>query len=176
MALWRAVAEGKRFEVVCSESRPMNEGVVLARALAECGVSVDLVVDAGLFGWLDRADSVLVGADAVMATGVVNKLGTRPLLEAARRLNVPTYVLADSTKWLPPRLGEFWRVRAESPTEITRLRHPDLTVDNRYFDVSPLSLLTGVIWDEGVGRPSSIRKRIGQIQVSATFVNLLKAS
>jgi hypothetical protein len=67
-------------------------------------------------------------------------------------------------------------MREESPTEITRLRRPHLTVANRYFDLSPLSLLTGVIWDEGVDRSSSIRKRIGQLQASATLVKLLKAS
>jgi translation initiation factor 2B subunit (eIF-2B alpha/beta/delta family) len=176
LALWRAIAEGKRFIVVCSESRPANEGVALAEDLAGRGVPVYLAVDAALFGWLGIADLVLTGADAIMTTGIVNKVGTRPLLETARRLHVPAYALADSTKWLPPRLAGYWRVRAESPAEVTRLRHPNLTVDNRYFDLSPLSLVTGVIWEEGVGRSSSIRKRLGQIQVSATLVNLLKAS
>ena len=176
LALWRAVAEGKRFEVVCSESRPMNEGVVLARALAERGVSVRLVVDAALFGWLERADLLLVGADAVLPAGVVNKVGTRPLLETARRLHVPAYVLADSTKWLPSALAGFWRVRAVSPHEITRRRHPNLRIDNRYFDTSPHWLLTGVIWERGITRSGSIRTQIGQRRVSAALVRLLQAS
>lgn len=176
LALWQAVAEGTRFEVVCAESRPMNEGVVLARALAERGVSVRLVVDAALFGWLERADLLLLGADAVLPAGVVNKIGTRPLLEAARRLHVPAYVLADSTKWLPSPLAGLWRVRAESPGEIARLRHPNLRIDNRYFDTSPHSRLTGVIWEKGISRSGSIRRRIERRRVSAALVKLLASS
>jgi translation initiation factor eIF-2B subunit delta len=176
LALWRAVAEGKRFEVACSESRPMGEGVALAGALAERGVPVHLAVDAALFGWLGRATLVMVGADAVTATGIVNKIGTRPLLEAAHRAGVPAYVLADSTKWLPPRLARFWRVRDESPGEVTTLRHPNLSVDNRYFDTSPLSLAAGLVSEAGVSRPASVRGRVRRSRVSAGLVRVLSAS
>jgi len=176
LALWRAVAEGKRFEVACSESRPMREGVALAGALAERGVPVHLTVDAALFGWLGRATLVMVGADAVTAAGIVNKIGTRPLLEAARRCGVSAYVLADSTKWLPPRLARFWRVRDESPGEVATLRHPNLTVENRYFDMSPLSLAAGLVSAGGVSRPASIRERIRHGRVSAGLVQVLSAS
>ena len=176
LALWRAVAEGRRFEVACSESRPMNEGVALAQALAERGVPVHLMVEAALFGWLGRAGLVLVGADAVTATGIVNKVGTRPLLEAARRAGVPAYVLADSTKWLPPRLARFCRVRDEAPGEVARLRHPNLTVENRYFDTSPLSLAAGLVSEAGVSRPASAGDRIRRGRVSARLVRVLSAS
>jgi len=176
LALWRAVAEGKRFEVACAESRPMNEGVALARALAQRGVSVHLVVDAALYGWLGRATQVLVGADAVMATGIVNKVGTRPLLEAGRRAGIPAYVLADSTKWLPPGLDRFWRVRDESPGEVTTVRHPNLRIENRYFDTSPLSLASGLVSEGGVSRPASIRERIRRSRASARLVRVLSGS
>jgi len=173
LALWRAMAGGKTFVVACSESRPMNEGVALAKFLAERGVPVSLVVDAGLFDWIGIADLVFVGADAVFSTGIVNKIGTEPLLQAARRLGVPAYVLADSSKWLPDRLARFWRVRPESPAEITALRHANLVVHNRYFDLSPLSLITGIVWEGGVARPSEIRRRIAKLPVSRRLVTLL---
>jgi translation initiation factor 2B subunit (eIF-2B alpha/beta/delta family) len=173
LALWRAMAEGKLFVVTCSESRPMNEGVALAKFLAERGVPVDLVVDAGLSDWLGIDDLVLVGADAILRTGVVNKIGTEPLLQAARRLGVPAYVLADSSKWLPDRLARFWRVRPESPAEITTLRHPNLVIPNRYFDSSPLNLVSGIVWEGGVSRPADIRRRIERLPVSRALVQLL---
>jgi translation initiation factor 2B subunit (eIF-2B alpha/beta/delta family) len=173
LALWRAVAEGKLFVVTCSESRPMNEGVALARFLAERGVPVYLVVDAGLFDWLGIADLVLVGADAILSTGVVNKIGTEPLLQAARRLGVPVYVLADSTKWLPDRLSRFWRVRPESPAEIATLRHPNLEIPNRCFDTSPLKLVTGIVWEGGLSRPAGVRNRIARLPVSKVLEHLL---
>jgi translation initiation factor 2B subunit (eIF-2B alpha/beta/delta family) len=176
LALWRAVAEGRRFAVACSESRPANEGVALARALADRGVPVHLMVDAALFGWLERASLVLVGADAVTAAGFANKIGTRPLLEAARRAGVPAYVLADSTKWLPAPVARFWRVRPESPGEIATLRRPDLTVDNRYFDTSPLSLAAGLVTADGVSRPASVRDRLRRAHVSTGLLRVLSAS
>jgi translation initiation factor 2B subunit (eIF-2B alpha/beta/delta family) len=173
LALWRAVGEGKVFVVTCSESRPMNEGVALARFLAERGVPVYLVVDAGLFNWLGIADLVLVGADAILRTGIVNKIGTEPLLRSARRIGVPVYVLADSSKWLPDRLARFWRVRPESPAEITNLRHPNLVIHNRYFDMSPLTLVTGIVWESGVSRPAAVRSQIARLPVSRALEHVL---
>jgi len=173
LALWRAMAEGNAFVTVCSESRPMNEGMALAKFLAERGVPVYLVVDAGLSNWLGIADLILLGADAVFSQGIVNKIGTEPLLQAARRIGIPAYVLADSSKWLPDRLARFWRVRKESPAEITALRHPNLVIHNRYFDQSPLTLVTGVVWEGGVARPGEIHRRIARLPVSKPLVTLL---
>lgn len=173
LALWRAMAGGKTFVVACSESRPINEGVALGKFLVERGVPVYLVVDAGLSEWLGIADLILLGADAVSSTGIVNKIGTEPLLQAARRLEVPAYVLADSSKWLPDRLARFWRVRKESPAEITALRHPNLVIHNRYFDQSALNLVTGIVWEGGVAGPGEIRRRIARLPVSRPLVTLL---
>lgn len=175
-ALWRAMALGRRFEVVCSESRPMREGVTLARRLAALGIPVHLVVDAALAEWIERADLVLLGADAVMPDVVVNKVGTEPLLQAARRAGVPAYMLADSSKWLPEGLAGFWRVREEAPEEIARPGVPTLRVHNRYFGTSPLSLVTGVVWEGGVARPADVRRRITRLPVSKGLVRLLKTA
>ncbi len=174
MALWRAVAAGRRFEVVCSESRPMCEGVALARRLAALGVPVNLVVDAALPEWMERAGLVLLGADAITPDGVVNKVGTEPLLHAARRTGVPTFVLADSSKWLPERLASFWQIREEAPEEIARSDDPNLRVRNRYFGKSPLALVTGVVWEGGVARPGEVKRRIDRLPVSETLVTLLR--
>jgi translation initiation factor 2B subunit (eIF-2B alpha/beta/delta family) len=173
MALWRAMAAGRRFEVVCSESRPMCEGVALARRLAALGVPVHLVVDAALPEWMGRADLVLLGADAITPEGAVNKVGTEPLLHAARRTGAPAFVLADSSKWLPERLARFWQIREEAPEEIARSDDPNLRVRNRYFGKSPLALVTGVVWEGGVSRPGEIRRRIARLPVSASLVRLL---
>lgn len=173
LALWRAMAAGRRFEVICSESRPAGEGVELARRLAALGIPVHLVLDAALIEWVPQASLLLLGADAITPHGVVNKVGTEPLLHAARRAGVPAYILADSSKWLPDRLARFWRIRPESPAEITALRHPNLMIHNRYFDQSPLTLVTGMVWEGGVARPGEIRRRIARLPVSASLVRLL---
>ncbi|MBI4734782.1 MAG: hypothetical protein HY766_01770 [candidate division NC10 bacterium] len=173
LALWRAMAAGRRFEVVCSESRPMREGVALARQVAALGIPVHLVVDAALAEWIHRADLVLLGADAVMSEAVVNKVGTEPLLRAAQRAGVRAYVLADRSKWLPDALAEFWRIREEAPEEVARPGVPTLRVHNRYFGTSPLALVTGLVWEGGVARPADVRRRITRLPVSKGLVRLL---
>lgn len=176
LALWRAMAAGRRFEVVCSESRPMREGVTFARRLAALGIPVHLVVDAALAEWIERANLVLLGADAVMPDVVANKVGTEPLLHAARRAGVPAYMLADSSKWLPDALAEFWRIREEAPEEVARPGVPTLRVHNLYFGTSPLPLVTGVVWEGGVARPADVRRRITRLPVSKGLVRLLKTA
>lgn len=173
LALLGALAAGRRFEAVCSESRPMGEGVVLARRLAFAGIPVHLTTDAALPGWLEQADLVLVGADAVLETWVANKTGTEPLARAARRARVPAYVLADSTKWLPPGLERFWRAREEAPGEIARRPHANVQVHNRYFDRSPLSLFSAVVWEEGIATPSEVRRRVARLVGAPALITLL---
>jgi translation initiation factor 2B subunit (eIF-2B alpha/beta/delta family) len=174
LALWQAMAGGRRFEVVCSESRPMAEGVVLARHLAALGIPVHLVVDAVLAEWVEAADLILLGADAITPDIVVNKVGTEPLLHPARRVGVSAYVLADSSKWLPAALARHWRVRDEPADEIVRPRLPNVQVHNWYFGTSGLGLVTGVVWEGGVARPGEIRRRISRLPVSRALVNLLE--
>lgn len=173
LALWQAMADGRRFTVVCSESRPMGEGVALARRLTALGIPVHLTLDAALLEWVDRADLILLGADAILPGGVVNKVGSGPLFQIARLAGVPAYVLADSGKWLPEGLARFWRVRPEDPREITRLRHPDLTVHNRYFGMSPLRSIQGLVWEGGIASPADVRRRIARISVSPALVGFL---
>lgn len=173
LALWRAMALGRRFEVVCSESRPMGEGVVLARRLAALGISVHLTADAALAEWVPAAGLVLLGADAVTPDVVVNKVGTEPLLRAASRTGVPAYVLADSSKWLPPALARFWRVREAAAEEIIRPGIPNLVVHNRYFGTAALGLVSGVVWEGGVAGPREAGRRIAPLPVSASLVRLL---
>ncbi len=176
LALWRAMAAGRRFEVVCSESRPMCEGVALTRRLAALGISVHLVVDAALAEWVGQSDLVLLGADAITSHDVVNKVGTEALLHAARRADVAAYLVADSSKWLPEALARFWRIQEEAPEEIARPGDPNLRVHNRYFGKSPLALVSGVVWEGGVAQPGEIRRRIARLPVSAGLVNRLGSS
>jgi translation initiation factor 2B subunit (eIF-2B alpha/beta/delta family) len=132
-----------------------------------------LVVDAVLAEWIEAADLILLGADAITPDVVINKVGTEPLLRAAHGVGVPAYVLADSSKWLPAALARHCRVRDEPAGEIVRASLPNVHVHNWYFGTSALSLVTGVVWEGGVARPGEIRRRIARLPVSETLVTLL---
>ena len=71
--------------VVVLESRPMQEGHLLAAALGKAGIPVTVAVDAAVATLVPRCAMVLLGADSVGDLGVVNKVGSLAAAEAARR-------------------------------------------------------------------------------------------
>lgn len=151
-ALLESEAGPRGIRVVCFESRPMNEGRALAEALAEAGVEVTYAVDAAIDSLASRCDVVLFGTDAIGDAGVVNKIGSRALARAAVEAGVPVYVLADHTKLLPR--GHPQVLDDERPGEEVWADAPDtVTVWNRYFEVVPTELVTGVVLEDGV-RPA----------------------
>jgi translation initiation factor eIF-2B subunit delta len=149
-------------EVICPEGRPLCEGLRTAKALGAKGIRTRLVLDSAAPSLLGECDVVVVGADAVTPEGVVNKIGTYALALAARERNVPFYVLAGQEKFLPSPL----RIEERDPKEITQEAIPNGSVENRYFDCTPLDLITGVVTQEGVIPGKEIRWHLEGMKMS----------
>ncbi len=147
---------GKKFRLLCTESRPVLEGAGLARQLAREGLEVTVLVDAAAGALMGEADLVVTGADAVLEGGVVNKAGTLLLALAAQRLAKPLYVVAGTDKILP-RGRSLPPEEPRDPTEV--LRHPDhaVGVRNLYFDFTPADLVTALICEEGFLSPARVK-------------------
>jgi translation initiation factor 2B subunit (eIF-2B alpha/beta/delta family) len=105
---------------------------------------------------------VMVGADAVTPQGVVNKIGTYALALAARERNVPFYVLAGTEKFLPLPL----RIEERDPKEVFQEAIPRSRVENRYFDCTPLDLITAVVTQAGVIGGKEIRRHVEGMKIS----------
>ena len=148
-----ALRRGDPREVLCAESRPLCEGVQTAQALAREGFTVRVGVDALVFGRVKEADLVMTGADAVTAQGVVNKVGTYPLAVMARSEGRPFYVLAGFEKLLPPELQEAFRIEGRPPDEVARVE--GVRVENVYFDLTPLELITSFVTPRGLMDPKT---------------------
>lgn len=160
-ALEHAWRQGRRFSVILTESRPMREGVRLARELAGEGIPVRLVPDAAAGAFVREARVVLIGADAVTFEGVVNKIGTWPLALAARESGVPVYALASAEKFLPA--GYTLPPEPEhDPREVLEAAVPGVTVLNPYFETTPWELLAGLVSEEGVLAPREVLERLGR--------------
>ena len=121
-ALLAAAREGRRFTVLCPEARPAMEGRVLARRLAEHGIPVIACVDAAAFSVFPTADLVMLGADALVPVGLINKVGTSGLALLASGSGVPVYCVAGHLKMLPSaslidphREGEHLRRAGDGP-------------------------------------------------------------
>ena len=99
-ALFHAWNGGKKFSVICTESRPMNEGTILAKKLAEKGISVTLISDSAVFHFIDRSDIVLLGADSIIRTSIRNKIGTSGIAHYCKEKGIPCYSLCSTQKIL----------------------------------------------------------------------------
>lgn len=155
-ALLHALRAGRRFRVICAESRPAYEGRETATKLASHGLSVTLGVDTSVVGAVANADQfrgdsfvVLVGADMLTTKGLVNKTGTLALALAAKHSGVPMYTLCSSEKFLPP--GYPMPPQRERANDSIWTEAPtNIELWNRYYDFTPLHQIAGIVTEQGV--------------------------
>lgn len=145
-----ALARRRRVEVACSEGRPALEGRRLAARLASHSISVTHYSDAAIGHGLDAADAVLLGADAVTPDWFLNKSGTHMLAALAGQRGVPAYVLAGREKFLGPETAARLAIRSGAPAEVWTDPPPGVTVQNPYFELTPVWLVSAVVTDVGV--------------------------
>lgn len=154
-SLVTARKSGTEFAVVCTESRPMCEGVELARQLGQAGIPVTLVADAAVFALIPKASAVFFGADAITAEGLVNKIGSEAIAVVAQRNAVPCYALCTTQKIVPAD-SRLSRNKPRPATEILSESRQGVTPLNLYFSVTPLELLTGIVTERGMLTPTKI--------------------
>jgi methylthioribose-1-phosphate isomerase len=157
----RAAQEaGKNIQVYADETRPLLQGARLtAWELMEDNIPVTLIADsmAGYLMQQGKIDLVIVGADRVTANGdVANKIGTYSVAVLAKHHNIPFYVAVPfSTIDMSLATGQEIPIEERHHDEIRRLGSFQLApekvkVYNPAFDVTPASLITALITDQGI--------------------------
>lgn len=152
-ALRNAHAANPQLNVVCPESRPLREGVTLAESLANADIEATVCTDALAPSLVREAEVVLVGGDALAANGLINKSGTFPLALAAQHVGVPFVALISRLK-VRPHFDERW-ITEMDPSEVLDAQRASIRVRNRYFELTPLALLTNVVTEAGVEESAS---------------------
>jgi translation initiation factor 2B subunit (eIF-2B alpha/beta/delta family) len=142
------------------------EGVRMARALAGHDIAVEVIVDAAAAVFIHGFYTLLIGADAISAEGVVNKVGTLGLALAARAQGIPVYCLAGSEKFLTS--GAPFALVERAGDELLPPA-PNLRGFNLYFDQTPLELITRYFTEDGVLTASELRDRLHQSTFHAAF-------
>jgi translation initiation factor 2B subunit (eIF-2B alpha/beta/delta family) len=180
-ALRHCWKEGKRFSVICTESRPACEGVLLASHLAEQGIPTSLTTDALCLSLMmsprpDKKESrvVLVGADSVSLQGLTNKAGTLGLAMTAKNCSIPFYALAGSEKFLPSTFPVEKAIQERPPEEILSSPPDGLKIINRYFDITSLPYLTAVVTEQGILPPQSLKKQLKKLTPHTQLITMLK--
>ena len=161
LATLQLLREEGETRVIVTEGRPLNEGHLVARTLAEAGMDTVLVTDAEAGLFVGKADAVLVGADTILPDGtLINKAGTFLVALAARELDVPFYVAAESFKRRPPEAG-VPPLEEMAPDELGAPTLPHLKVRNVYFDITPADLISAWIDETGTVPNGTAREADG---------------
>ena len=155
---------GKRFTVIVPESRPMFEGTRMALRLCQQEVKCSLIVDAAISKFIDRANVVLVGADRVTEDTLVNKVGTRGVVLLAKAASVPIYAAFETDKFLPRRYLPVVD-RQQDPAQICETTDQYLTVQNIYFEETPLDYFFGFVTEKGIVSPEELGTTLGEPSV-----------
>jgi methylthioribose-1-phosphate isomerase len=151
----RAASErGLVAHVWVDETRPLLQGSRLtAWELDRLGIPHTVIADAAAASLMARGevDVVLTGADRIAANGdTANKVGTYALAVLAHYHGIPLYVVAPTSTLDPGTpTGAEIPIEERDPTEVT----PHFAAHNPAFDVTPASLVSAIVTEQGVHRP-----------------------
>jgi methylthioribose-1-phosphate isomerase len=172
--IYTAFDKGIPIHVFADETRPRNQGASLtAWELGHHGVPHTVIADntGGHLMQHGLVDIVIVGTDRVTANGdVCNKIGTYLKALAAHDNNVPFYValpsptidftVADGVAEIPieersaDEVATMTGRTKDGRIETVRIVPDSSPVANYGFDVTPARLVTGLITERGVIKPS----------------------
>ena len=104
-ALVYSKKHGIKFQVYNTETRPLLQGRKTAKELRKAKIKVAMFVDSALGVALEgkqgikKTTKVLLGADALLKKGIINKIGSNVIAQIAKNNKIPVYIVADSWKY-----------------------------------------------------------------------------
>jgi S-methyl-5-thioribose-1-phosphate isomerase len=173
--IYMAHRDGRRLAVYADETRPRCQGANLtAWELSQEGVACHIIADnaAGLLMRRGEVQLVITGADRIAANGdTANKIGTYEKALLAREHGIPFYIAAPFSTFDPmcPD-GEAIPIEERSEEEVlyaygwtdqgtfgrVRLAPEGVPARNPAFDVTPASLIRGMITERGIIEPGKM--------------------
>jgi methylthioribose-1-phosphate isomerase len=153
-AVRSAFARGVITTVFVDETRPLLQGSRLtAWELERAGIPYTVIADsaAGSLMGAGEVTQVVTGADRIAANGdAANKIGTYSLAVLAAHHRIPFYVVAPTSTLDPAAAtGADIPIEERDAMEVTSR----FLARNPAFDVTPASLITAIVTEEGVHRP-----------------------
>ncbi len=137
--------QGYDFSVTVTESRPRNEGVIMANKLAGEGIETFLITEAMIGTEVKNIHLGIIGADKILNDGsVINKTGSLTLAIVLKYYQKPLIVLADKTK---KSNENSYTPQIYPPEEILKNKNPMMHVTNYYFERVNATLITKILTD-----------------------------
>ncbi len=137
---------GKNIKIICTESRPKNEGAELCEKLTQNGINSTLITDAQAGFFMQKADIFLIGADGINKKFLVHKTGTFSIALSAKYLNKKVISIATKQKFWDDNY-QIPKEHPKNPNEISKNR--DCQKINLYFDLTPINLIDKIITEKG---------------------------
>jgi S-methyl-5-thioribose-1-phosphate isomerase len=172
--VYTAFYQGKEIFVYVDETRPRGQGARLtAWELNNAGISHRIIADNAAAGLMaqGKIDLVIVGADRIAENGdTANKIGTLDRAILANFFKIPFYVAAPSSTFdIECRSGDGIIIEERSQDEVLfqegmdennkwhkiRVSSPGSSAFNPSFDVTPAQLITGIITEKGMIKPTT---------------------
>ena len=154
--------------VFADETRPRQQGARLTTyELTRDGIDTTLITDGMGAYFMNKGmiDVVVVGADRIALNGdSANKIGTYMVAIAAKYHNIPFYIAAPKSTIDPSiKTGDEIVIELRNKEEVTIINDKPICTDkvnviNPGFDVTPAELITGIITEYGIFKPSEIHK------------------
>lgn len=152
----KEAAKTKKIKVVCTETRPRNQGYLTAEFMAKNKIPVTLIVDSAVRYAMEELGikKVIVGADIVAANGAVgNKIGTSQIALMAKETNIPLLVACETLKFSPQTYeGQMVEIEERKHSEI-RPKMKGVNMWNPAFDFTPAEYIDAIITEDGVISP-----------------------
>lgn len=145
----KAKAQGKKFNVVCFETRPLFQGRTTAKELLKLGIRTTFTVDSAMVESFEvfPPDLVLVGCDAITKNFFVNKIGTDTLANMCKKNKIPMYAVGETFKYTDNIV-----IEERADEEIWPDAPKKLKIWNPAFDTTSNKLISGYITEQGIMR------------------------
>ena len=159
MSIFKSAREsGKKFKVICTETRPLYQGRITAKELLKYKIDTTMIVDSAVSNVMKDVDVAFIGSDLITATGdIVNKVGSMNVALACKRTDTPLYVAASILKLDTSTLfGRTPVIEQRDPREVWPNPPRGLKILNPAFEIVPSDLIKAIITEKGIIRPDSV--------------------
>ncbi|MHA2226028.1 MAG: translation initiation factor eIF-2B [Candidatus Hodarchaeales archaeon] len=153
--------QGKDFEVINTETRPLFQGRKTARRLLERNIRVTHIVDSAMRWAMNqyKPHMIFMGADAITIEGVaLNKIGSRLCALASEEEHIPLYICTSLLKYdTATGIGRLSEIEMRAPFEIWKENiPPGINIVNPAFETIDRRNISAYITEAGLIPPQTI--------------------
>jgi len=153
-ALIYSKKKGKKFQVYNTETRPLFQGRKTAEELKKAGIKVTMFVDSAAAIAIERenkkdkiyVNKILIGADALLRNGIINKIGSGMIAEIAHNHKIPVYIVADSWKFTSKQVP----IEQRNLNEIWNNAPKNVKIKNPAFEFVKKKYISGIVTELGL--------------------------